>query len=63
MPRDITLLSYEELLTQEANLKNLLSEADKGQQKVPHSSFIARRHQLDAQLEGVLAELGRRESP
>lgn len=60
MPRDATLLSDDELLAEEAAIKKKLSELDNRRRNMPRSSFIATRQQLDAQLEIVLSELGRR---
>ena len=61
MPRDPKLLSDDELLVEEADIKKKLSELDSTQRDIPYSSFIAKREHLDKQLETVLSELSRRE--
>lgn len=63
MPRDATLLTDDELLAEEAAIKKKLSDLDNRRLDKPRSSFIATIQQLDARLEIVLSELGRRKRP
>ena len=58
MTKDKKLLSDSELLLEEAAIKQQLSELDSKQQNMVWSLFIAKRQQLNAQLEIVLFELG-----
>lgn len=63
MPRDTKLLSDSELLAEESAIKKKLSDLDSRQGNMPHSSFVATRQHLDAQLEMVLSEVRHREHP
>lgn len=61
MVQNITLLTNEELLSEEAVIKKQLSILDSEQPKLPHSVFVTKRTQLDKRLKTVLYEINKRD--
>lgn len=62
MAPNITLLSNEELLTEETVIKNKLSILDSTQPKLTHPDFVTKRTHLDNRLEAILSEINKRET-